>query len=133
MSWKNLWRSWGLLSVSPPRNRVPIPDPTTGQTDAEAIGSTWRQLLDEDCMSSVDAELGIKPKIYLTYDKLGDTLHVSFGRPKKPVTVLTKSPTLMVGVNPETGQVVGFTIANFASGSGLYKIELAPGQKLAPF
>jgi len=47
------------------------------------------------------------------YDQPSDTYHCSYGPPIPAVTVRDAERALLVRVDPQTGQVVGFTIPNF--------------------
>lgn len=47
------------------------------------------------------------------FDKDGDILDVSFGEPRKAVSKETEDD-IVIRVDPETKEVVGFTVLNFS-------------------
>ena len=49
------------------------------------------------------------------YDQASDTYHCSYGPPIPAVTVRDTERGLLVRVDPQTAQVVGFTIPDFKS------------------
>lgn len=46
------------------------------------------------------------------FDQEGDVLDISFGKPRKAVSKELKND-IAIRMDPETGEVVGFTILNF--------------------
>lgn len=67
------------------------------------------------------------------YDPASDTYHCSYGPPMPAVTVRDPDRGLLVRVDPQTRQVVGFTIPDFkawhaehADHDGGFDVELPP-------
>jgi hypothetical protein len=67
------------------------------------------------------------------YDQAADTYHVSYGPPIPAVTVRDPERELLVRVDPQTRQVVGFSIPGFrawhaahAEPDGSFQVDLPP-------
>jgi hypothetical protein len=73
------------------------------------------------------------------YDQASDTYHCSYGPPIPAVTVRDAEGGILVRVDPQTSQVVGFTIPNFkawhaehADEDGGFDVDLPPVWPLRP-
>jgi hypothetical protein len=73
------------------------------------------------------------------YDPPSDTYHCSYGPPVPALTIRVPERELLVRVDPQTGQVLGFSIPNFrawhaahADADGSFDVELPPVWPLGP-
>ena len=73
------------------------------------------------------------------YDQASDTYHCSYGPPAPALTIRDAERELLVRVDPQTGQVLGFTIPDFkawharnADADGGFDVELPPTWPLHP-
>lgn len=68
----------------------------------------------------------MKKALNFTYDKEGDILDISLGRPKKAISEEV-SEDIFVRLEPKTQAIVGFMILNFEKRFGrTHKIETLP-------
>jgi len=54
-----------------------------------------------------------KEKLSFFYDRLGDVLYISIDSPEEAISVETEDDILL-RIHPETKEILGFTILNFA-------------------
>jgi hypothetical protein len=73
------------------------------------------------------------------YDQGSDTYNCSYGPPTPGITVRDPERELFVRVDPQTGQVMGFTIPDFkawharnADDDGGFEVDLPPVWPLSP-
>jgi hypothetical protein len=73
------------------------------------------------------------------YDPASDTYHCSYGPPAPALTIRVPERELLVRVDPQTRQVLGFSIPNFrawhathADPDGSFDVELPPVWPLGP-
>ena len=73
------------------------------------------------------------------YDQASDTYHCSYGPPAPALTVRDAERGLLVRVDPQSSQVVGFTIPDFkawhaehADPDGSFDVDLPPTWPLRP-
>lgn len=66
-----------------------------------------------------------KKQLRFFFDKIGDVLDVSIGKPKKAIS-REIGDDILVRVDPDTDEVIGFTILNFEKRFEHGKPELIP-------
>lgn len=73
------------------------------------------------------------------YDQASDTYHCSYGPPSPAITIRDTERELFVRVDPQTAQVMGFTIPDFkawhavnAEEDGGFEVDLPPTWPLEP-
>ncbi|MCU0280502.1 MAG: hypothetical protein MUE66_01440 [Acidimicrobiia bacterium] len=73
------------------------------------------------------------------YDQAADTYHCSYGPPVPAVTVRDPERGVLVRVDPQSEQVVGFSIPDFkawhaahAEADGSFEVDLPPTWSLRP-
>src|SRR5262249_8103683 len=73
------------------------------------------------------------------YDAASDTYHCSYGPPVPALTIRVPEREILVRVDPQTRQVLGFSIPNFrawhaahADPDGSFDVELPPVWPLGP-
>lgn len=67
----------------------------------------------------------MEKKLNFSYDKVGDILDISLGKPQKAISEEVKED-FYVRLNPKTHQVVGFMILNFIRHSQKKEVSEIP-------